>query len=47
MPQANKLSVSRLVVSHRAAEMAADIAESFYLPFVLVQKNIVIIDPAR
>jgi hypothetical protein len=47
VPKANKFAVSRLVITHGPAKMAADVAESLDLPFVFVQKYVVVFDPAR
>jgi hypothetical protein len=46
VPQASKNAVFVLVITDRATEMAADVADRLDLTLVFIEENIVIIDPA-
>lgn len=46
VPEAGKHAVLLFVVTHWAAEMAANVADRLDLSFMLVQENVVISDPA-
>lgn len=45
-PEASKYAVLRFVVTDRATEMTADVADRHDLSFIFVQENVVVIDPA-
>jgi hypothetical protein len=46
MPEAGKDAVFVLVITDWAAEMTTDVAQRLDLPFIFIEKDIVVIDPS-